>query len=521
MTLALHGKSKNRQWLLVAVALLAIFASIGAGLAVRSTAGAADGTVNWTGQGVTGGKLNTEQCDSENTPYLLWVFTVGGGTSTVTEATLTVNGTQYGPVTVEDDPGEGKLIKFTTPFDDLSTLTASVDYVGTLGNGQPGLRISHGCTGGDDDPQAVLTVTKTAVTTYDLTCEWDIDKTSETTQVVLEKGQSVDVDHDVTVSVECDESEWAVSGVITIFNAGPAVATLTDLTDVISPDAISGIIGNCTDAAAAPITLAGYELADGETITCAYSADLLNSDAQTNVATVTFNDPSEDDRTASNQPAAAVTFGDPSNVTDGCVALDDDQYEGANLPASVCYDDADFADGEETYSYSLTIEAGNESCTSGTFTNTATFVTDDTATEGSDDHDVTVLVLCDDTAWAANNGSCGSLRYNTGRKGNWATYNAYVAGELTILCAGQTSDAGTVTFSAPDGGFITITVTLNADYFFASGDSLKVQDYSEAPSGNPSPGQFAHKTSCSGDTCSIVVPLNGFYGVHVDVLSLP
>jgi hypothetical protein len=115
------------------------------GLAFMASTSAvrADGTIPWEGQGVTGGELNSVQCDSENTPYLLWVFTLGGGDNTVTSATLTINGTDvYGPNT----PSGGN-IKFLTDFYDLDTLTASVSYVGELGSGTANLVISHGCPG--------------------------------------------------------------------------------------------------------------------------------------------------------------------------------------------------------------------------------------------------------------------------------------------------------------------------------------------------------------------------------------
>jgi hypothetical protein len=44
-----------------------------------------------------------------------------------------------------------------------------------------------------------------------------------------------------------------------------------------------------------------------------------------------------------------------------------------------------------------------------------------------------------------------------------------------------------------------------------------VQDYEFAPSGNPSPGLFDWKATCSETSCTITVPENNFYGVHVNV----
>ncbi|MFN8486751.1 MAG: Ig-like domain-containing protein [Caldilineaceae bacterium] len=119
----------------------------------------ADGALNWTGQGTANGALNTPLCgDSANyggaqlptgadaNHYLLWIFTVGNG-NTITSATLTTNG---GTTTWSTDPSTtstGNQIKFITKAYDLSTLTASVSYVGNLGSGNANLVISHGCTG--------------------------------------------------------------------------------------------------------------------------------------------------------------------------------------------------------------------------------------------------------------------------------------------------------------------------------------------------------------------------------------
>jgi hypothetical protein len=88
------------------------------------------------------------------------------------------------------------------------------------------------------------------------------------------------------------------------------------------------------------------------------------------------------------------------------------------------------------------------------------------------------------------------------------------------MFAGQTHPAGTAHFSDPVNGYITITITLGAGWEFQNvAENLKVQDYVDAPSGNPNPGLFDHKTDCDVDenVCTIIVPVNNFYGVHADV----
>ncbi len=107
----------------------------------------------------------------------------------------------------------------------------------------------------------------------------------------------------------------------------------------------------------------------------------------------------------------------------------------------------------------------------------------------------------DETAWASNElGAPGTLPYNPGGTGDWATYVAYAPDKTVALYAGQTIDVGTVEFSAPTGGMvdITITITLTGGWqFFGDVDNVNVQDYASPPSGNPSPGRFDWKEHAS------------------------
>lgn len=128
----------------------------------------------------------------------------------------------------------------------------------------------------------------------------------------------------------------------------------------------------------------------------------------------------------------------------------------------------------------------------------------------------------EETAWAAGLPYIGANQ--------WAMYVPYSSEGLTVdLLAGQNIDAGTVTFSAPADGWVTITVNLENGFVFyydvadiEEDDNLKVQDYAVAPEGNPAIGLFDWKTMIpvGSTTGSIVVPLNSFYGVHLDVAYL-
>jgi hypothetical protein len=111
----------------------------------------------------------------------------------------------------------------------------------------------------------------------------------------------------------------------------------------------------------------------------------------------------------------------------------------------------------------------------------------------------------EETAWA--NGP----RYVT--RGNWATYVPYAEGTVNVY-AGQHHLAGTASFSGVVDGKVTITIELADGWSLQEGGStVKIQDYPVAPSGNPSPGRFAHK----GTSLTIEVPANNYYGIHLDV----
>jgi hypothetical protein len=125
-----------------------------------------------------------------------------------------------------------------------------------------------------------------------------------------------------------------------------------------------------------------------------------------------------------------------------------------------------------------------------------------------------------ETAWAAG------TRYVS--KGNLATYTPYTGrAQMVNLVAGQYYVAGTVTFSAPVEGMVTITIQLNPGWYFAYGEevgglfdeSLHIQGYNNEPATeNPSPGLFTYNFNAEGQDFSIQVPAATFaYGVHASL----
>lgn len=110
-----------------------------------------------------------------------------------------------------------------------------------------------------------------------------------------------------------------------------------------------------------------------------------------------------------------------------------------------------------------------------------------------------------ETAWATGS------RYVS--QGNWATYTEYAEGTVNIY-AGQSMLAGTATFSAVVDGKVTITINLDGWALQDVSESVKIQGYDAAPSGNPAPGQF---TTYKGTALTVTVPAYAFYGIHLDV----
>ena len=110
---------------------------------VSASAALADGTVTWTGNGITNGQLNTIQCDANNPPgSMLWILTTGGANgNTVSSPALTVNGDVY-----SNPNPNGTIYQFATSwYDPAGAITAFANYLGDLGAGAAVLTISHGC----------------------------------------------------------------------------------------------------------------------------------------------------------------------------------------------------------------------------------------------------------------------------------------------------------------------------------------------------------------------------------------
>ncbi len=122
--------------------------------------------------------------------------------------------------------------------------------------------------------------------------------------------------------------------------------------------------------------------------------------------------------------------------------------------------------------------------------------------------------IVSETAWAAHD--VGVNRYTP--RGNWATYLVYdeLNGSADIY-AGQDIYVGSVSFDEISGDNVEITVQLEGWEFEPDTTNLYVQDYNSSPGGNPAPGRFDYKEMESGNEATITVPLNNYYGIHLNV----
>jgi len=139
---------------------------------------------------------------------------------------------------------------------------------------------------GDDDGAPVevncysLLVEKTVETSYTRTYTWEIDKveTSDLTHLYLYEGAVHTANYEVTVDADYIDSDWAVTGTITVSNPAPMGVVIIGISDIVSPDIVADV-----DGPDFPYTLAAESSEEWT-----YSADLEDATQRTNTATVTI-----------------------------------------------------------------------------------------------------------------------------------------------------------------------------------------------------------------------------------------
>ena len=247
-----------------------------------------------------------------------------------------------------------------------------------------------------------LEVTKDASTAFTRTYTWTIDKSADQSELTLSLGQQFLVNYSVVVDATYADSDWAVTGNISVTNPAPMAATINSVADVVSPD-INATVNCGVDFP--------YSLAAGQTLECSYSADLPDASSRINTATATLQNYAYDaamnateSGTTDFSGTADVSFDNATMIeVDECIDVYD-TYAG--FLGTVCYPNV-----PETFTYSRWI-GPYDVCGDYPVENTASFVANDTGATGPDSSwTVAVHVPCP--------GGC------TLTPGYWKTHSRY------------------------------------------------------------------------------------------------
>ena len=231
----------------------------------------------------------------------------------------------------------------------LATYSGSATHAGDVADCEP-FRVA-------ERPAAVVNFSKTADGSFTRTYSWTISKTVVPTDKDMFRGDTQVVEWRVAVDKTTADSDFTVSGTITIANDGPGVAVISDLTDSLA----GVVISNCRNeslAAVDPVS-GSVNLAEDDTIVCDYTANLGDTDPGdgTNSASV------EVDSVLQTPATDAYDFdAAPTVVGFDAITVDDTNPAGPqDAPAS--------ADTTFTYGGSYTCDAGE-----GEYPNAATIV---------------------------------------------------------------------------------------------------------------------------------------------------
>ncbi|MDM7921761.1 MAG: hypothetical protein QUS14_05625, partial [Pyrinomonadaceae bacterium] len=289
------------------------------------------------------------------------------GSAPVSFASATVNVVGFDTVNVTDDIA-GNL---GTTSDDITWNYPDTYTCGVTTNRQNTATITET---GQSDTESVtyncyeLQVAKTAAASFTRVWDWTINKSADVSNLTLAVGQSFAVNYDVFVAPHSTSSNFLATGEINVTNPHPSSAAEVTVTDV-AAGGYPGVVSCPSTAVPA-----------GGSMTCTYTATLPNDTDRLNTATVqhgTF---------ATYTADALVDFSGPTTETDETVNVNDTLKGFLGTQTGPIH-------GQNTYEYPLTIGPFAQ-CGTYQVPNTASFVTNDTGTTGSDGHNVTVNVPC-------------------------------------------------------------------------------------------------------------------------------
>lgn len=217
-----------------------------------------------------------------------------------------------------------------------------------------------------------LHIDKTVNTSFTRTWEWDIDKTSTTTNLLLADDEQYLVNYEVMVSAMPVDSNWMATGTISIHNPNIIAATITSVEDA---------IGTSTANVVCPVAFP-YVLDPLTELECTYSDSLDNGMMATNTAMVMTSG-----MIPGNMVEKPVVFSEPTIEIDEMADVSDDHYGvlgGGTLVATTT-----------PYEFDYSWLIGPYPTGNHVFENVAIVVPGDTSSTSTDNHLITIEVADD------------------------------------------------------------------------------------------------------------------------------
>jgi len=351
-----------------------------------------------------------------------------------------------------------------------------------------------------------LTVSKTADTSYIRTHNWDIDKFVTTENGYMEDGvpkiwlytdgagdEQATWTVDVTYGGSVD-SDFDVSGVITIENTGDLPATITSIEDVLGGTPVTEV--NLPDGVVLP-----YTLPVGETLECSYSETVGSKIEGSNDVTVTTE---RDNYEAS---AEIIWSETPTTENYKTINVEDisDLFGEQTLGTVTAPDNAQF-----TYSKDFAwADYGKDAGGDYVYNNEATIV--ETGQSDVATLKVNVQSYMYETAYAKGEGAECFIPTFT----NWGWTNLISPGTYEMdLWAGAAqcdtskgTNVGTVTVVYGSDGYVTVTYNVGAPYLLEethvyAGYNMFPKDRKGKPT--VAPGAYSNGSPFNGDPVYVI-----------------
>ncbi|KPV54176.1 hypothetical protein SE17_05360, partial [Kouleothrix aurantiaca] len=335
----------------------------------------------------------TDGTSTKNTATATWnkatyVTPTGSASGDATVSFATANETNK-TITVVDDKTTSTPVTlgtsdyFTGPFE----FNYALEKQGVAGECTGYTNTAKISETGQNDSQKVtvcvgkdLTVSKTAESSFTRTYKWSIEKSVDDTQINIAEGGTATFNYTVKVSHDAGtDSALTVVGKITVTNPNNWEDIVVDVTDALDTGACSVTGGT------------GVTIPAGKSVVLDYTCASADPAATKNTATATWNKATYSTPNGTASGSANVAFATPTTIVDGSVTVVDDK---TNPSSPVALGTLSYTDpSPKLFTYSVSKNGVAGTCTD--YTNTATFTTNTTGTEGSDSQTVTVCVGAD------------------------------------------------------------------------------------------------------------------------------